>query len=150
MIRLFLVRDYLARKQEQPEADDRSLIADSVCRRFRAILLTTLTTVGGLTPLMFETSTQAQFLIPMAASICFGLAFATLLILFVMPAYLSVHHSVGIVMRKLFSPPVRGACAGRRLRRAFIVGLFFFLLTGGRDATGRDGCGRARLRRRSA
>ena len=105
---IVLVRDYLARKQEQPEADDRSLIADSVCRRFRAILLTTLTTVGGLTPLMFETSTQAQFLIPMAASICFGLAFATLLILFVMPAYLSVHHSMGIVMRKLFSPPVRG------------------------------------------
>ena len=105
---IVLVRDYLARKQEQPEADDRSLIADSVCRRFRAILLTTLTTVGGLTPLMFETSTQAQFLIPMAASICFGLAFATLLILFVMPAYLSVHHSMGGVMRKLFSPPVRG------------------------------------------
>ena len=91
---IVLVRDYLVRREEQPEADNNTLIADACCRRLRAILLTSLTTIGGLTPLMFETSTQAQFLIPMAISICFGLAFATLLILFVMPSYLSVHHSL--------------------------------------------------------
>ena len=59
------------------------------CLRLRAILLTSLTTIAGLTPLLFETSLQAQFLVPMATSIAFGLAYATLLILFVIPAILS-------------------------------------------------------------
>jgi len=52
-------------------------------------LLTSLTTIAGLTPLLFETSLQAQFLIPMAVSISFGLGFATLLVLFVVPVLLS-------------------------------------------------------------
>ena len=59
---------------------------DAACLRLRAVLLTSLTTIGGLTPLMFETSLQAQFLIPMAVSISFGLAFATLLVLLALPA----------------------------------------------------------------
>lgn len=54
--------------------------------RLRAILLTTLTTVAGLTPLMFETSFQAKFLIPMAVTLTFGLMFATLLTLLIVPA----------------------------------------------------------------
>ena len=62
--------------------------------RLRAVLLTSLTTIGGLLPLLFETSLQAQFLIPMAVSISFGLAGATALVLFVVPALLSVHESV--------------------------------------------------------
>ena len=53
--------------------------------RLRAILLTTLTTVAGLTPLMFETSFQAKFLIPMAVTLTFGLAFATGLTLVIVP-----------------------------------------------------------------
>lgn len=57
--------------------------------RFRAVILTSLTTIAGLLPLLFERSLQAQFLIPMAASIAFGLAYATLLILFFVPAVLS-------------------------------------------------------------
>ena len=91
---IVLVRDYLARRENNPAVAADVLIVDSTCRRLRAILLTSLTTVCGLIPLMFETSTQAQFLIPMAISICFGLAFATLLILFIMPAFLSVHESL--------------------------------------------------------
>ena len=55
-------------------------------RRFRPILLTTLTTFGGLTPMIFETSRQARFLIPMAVSICFGLLIATVLTLLYVPA----------------------------------------------------------------
>ncbi|NUM37034.1 MAG: efflux RND transporter permease subunit [Candidatus Brocadiae bacterium] len=55
-------------------------------KRFRAILLTTLTTIVGITPLMFERSLQAQFLIPMAISLAFGLLFSTLLTLFMVPA----------------------------------------------------------------
>lgn len=54
--------------------------------RLRAILLTTLTTVSGLTPLMFETDLQAKFLIPMAVTLTFGLIFATILTLIVVPA----------------------------------------------------------------
>lgn len=53
--------------------------------RLRAILLTTATTVAGLTPLMFETSFQAKFLIPMAVTLTFGLMFATALTLIIVP-----------------------------------------------------------------
>lgn len=54
-------------------------------RRFRPVLLTSLTTFAGLMPLLFEESTQAQFLIPMAVSLGFGILFATLITLFVVP-----------------------------------------------------------------
>jgi multidrug efflux pump subunit AcrB len=53
------------------------------------VLLTSLTTIAGLLPLLFETSLQAQFLIPMAVSISFGLAFGTFLVLLLVPALLS-------------------------------------------------------------
>jgi multidrug efflux pump subunit AcrB len=60
--------------------------------RFRAIMLTTLTTVAGLLPILLEKSFQAQFLVPMAISISFGLMGATLLVLVLVPAlYLLVH-----------------------------------------------------------
>jgi multidrug efflux pump subunit AcrB len=69
-------------------------LVEASCQRLRAVLLTSLTTIAGLTPLLFETSFQAQFLIPMATSIAFGLAFATLLVLLVVPSLLSIHESV--------------------------------------------------------
>ena len=65
-------------------------LLEATCQRLRAVLLTSLTTIGGLLPLLFETSLQAQFLIPMAASIAFGLAVGTLLILLVVPVLLSL------------------------------------------------------------
>ncbi len=65
-------------------------IVEACCQRFRAVILTSLTTIAGLSPLLFERSLQAQFLIPMAVSICFGLAVATLLILVVIPTLLSM------------------------------------------------------------
>ena len=55
--------------------------------RFRPILLTSLTTFAGLTPLILEKSTQAQFLIPMAVSLGFGILFATLLTLILVPVF---------------------------------------------------------------
>ena len=64
-------------------------IVEATCQRLRAVLLTSLTTIAGLTPLLFETSLQAQFLIPMAATISFGLGFATVLVLLIIPALLS-------------------------------------------------------------
>lgn len=57
--------------------------------RFRAIFLTSITTIAGLAPLIFETSRQAQFLIPMAISIAYGIGFATVLTLILMPIFLS-------------------------------------------------------------
>ena len=55
-------------------------------QRFRAIVLTSVTTVAGLSPILFEKSVQAQFLIPMAISISFGLMGATVLVLILVPA----------------------------------------------------------------
>ena len=57
--------------------------------RFRAIFLTSITTMAGLAPLIFEESRQAQFLIPMAISIAYGIGFATVLTLVVLPVFLS-------------------------------------------------------------
>ncbi|MCI4665545.1 MAG: efflux RND transporter permease subunit [Neomegalonema sp.] len=64
--------------------------------RFRAILLTSLTTVIGLLPLLFETSLQAQILIPLVISIAFGLMATTVLILFVVPAFFAVLDEFGL------------------------------------------------------
>lgn len=68
--------------------DVHSAIVEAACQRLRAVLLTSLTTIAGLIPILFETSLQAQFLIPMATSLVFGLAFGTVLILLVVPAIL--------------------------------------------------------------
>ena len=68
----------------------RDAIVDGSCDRLRAVILTSLTTIGGLTPLLFETDLQAQFLIPMAITLVFGLAFATLLVLFVVPCLMGI------------------------------------------------------------
>jgi len=55
-------------------------------RRFRPIMLTTLTTFGGLTPILLEASLQAQYLIPMAISLGFGIVFASAIILILVPS----------------------------------------------------------------
>ncbi|MBU2949081.1 efflux RND transporter permease subunit [Tamlana agarivorans] len=62
--------------------------------RFRAIFLTSLTTVAGLAPLLLEKSRQAQFLKPMAISISFGIAYATVLTLLVLPLFLSFSNDI--------------------------------------------------------
>lgn len=65
-------------------------IRKSVLVRFRAVFLTTITTVVGLLPLLFERSMQAQFLIPMAISISFGLMWAFILVLTLLPALMKI------------------------------------------------------------
>jgi len=54
-------------------------------RRFRPIILTTATTFGGLAPIIFETSLQAHYIIPMAIALGFGIVFATAIILLLVP-----------------------------------------------------------------
>jgi len=86
-------------------------VEEAACQRLRAVLLTSLTTIAGLTPLLFETSLQAQFLIPMATSIAFGLAFATLLILLFVPALLLLYEGVRerwIGGEKILEPVAQG------------------------------------------
>jgi multidrug efflux pump subunit AcrB len=80
--------------QREAGIETTQAIINAATQRLRAVLLTSLTTIAGLTPLLFETSMQAQFLIPMAVSISFGLMFATVLVLLVIPALLSVHESI--------------------------------------------------------
>jgi len=62
-------------------------ITEAGVRRFRPILLTTLTTFGGLAPMVFETSRQAQFITPMAVSLGFGILFTTFVCLLILPAF---------------------------------------------------------------
>ena len=69
--------------------------------RLRAVILTSLTTIGGLLPLLFETSRQAQFLIPMAVTLVFGLGAATILVLILVPAVLGVGGDIGRTFRNI-------------------------------------------------
>ena len=69
----------------------RTALLEAGRRRLRPILLTSLTTVAGLTPILMERSFQAQFLIPMAASLAFGLLASTFLVLFVVPTFYHVY-----------------------------------------------------------
>lgn len=66
-------------------------------KRFRAVAITSLTTIAGLLPLMFETSLQAQILVPIAISICFGLLASTTLVLLVIPAMYVVLSDLGLI-----------------------------------------------------
>jgi multidrug efflux pump subunit AcrB len=75
--------DYANRKRSDHNVFE--AIHEAGLRRFRPIILTTLTTFGGLTPIILETSRQAYYLIPMAISLGFGIVFATSIILLIVP-----------------------------------------------------------------
>jgi multidrug efflux pump subunit AcrB len=76
-------------------------VIDGACERFRAVILTSLTTISGLIPLLFENSTQAQFLKPMAITIVFGLLATTLLVLLLVPALILVQNDFFILSNKI-------------------------------------------------
>ena len=71
--------------------------------RFRPILLTSITTIAGLAPLIFEKQLQAQFLIPMAIAIAYGLVLATLLTLIFLPALLKIINNIRYTKEWLFT-----------------------------------------------
>ena len=77
-------------------------IRDGGEKRFRPILLTSLTTFAGLTPLLLEKSLQAQFLIPMAVSLAFGILFATGIILIFVPVGYYILEDVKALLRRIF------------------------------------------------
>lgn len=86
--------DYANRRRIEGE-DAYTAIRNSGVRRFRPILLTTVTTFGGLAPMIFETSRQARFMIPMAVSLGYGILFATAITLILVPCLYMVVEDVG-------------------------------------------------------
>ena len=100
-----LIMIEFANRKRHAGMSHRDAIYAAGIRRFRPIMLTTLTTFGGLAPMIFETSRQARFLIPMAISLGFGILFATLITLCLVPClYLMVddlQNSFGKVWRLL-------------------------------------------------
>jgi multidrug efflux pump subunit AcrB len=80
-------------------------VVNGTCDRLRAVILTSLTTIGGLAPLLFETSLQAQFLIPMAVTLVFGLMATTVLVLLLIPSLIAVQGDVGYRVRRRRSRP---------------------------------------------
>ncbi|MEQ6884735.1 efflux RND transporter permease subunit [Salicola sp. Rm-C-2C1-2] len=90
--------DYANRRRADRSAFE--AIYEAGLRRFRPILLTTMTTFGGLTPIILETSLQATYLIPMAVSLGFGIVFATALILFLVPCFYLVLEDLMSAIRR--------------------------------------------------
>jgi multidrug efflux pump subunit AcrB len=91
--------DY-ANRQRLEGASATAAISAAGTRRFRPIILTTLTTFGGLAPMIFETSRQARFLIPMALSLGFGILFATVITLILVPSlYLLIEDFFRLIRR---------------------------------------------------
>ena len=93
---IILVARFEERLSEGEDLDAAAINAS--CDRLRAVLLTSMTTIGGLLPLMFETSLQAQFLLPMAITIVFGLATATALVLVLVPALVMIGDVIGRII----------------------------------------------------
>jgi multidrug efflux pump subunit AcrB len=85
--------DFANRRREEGKSSY-DAIYDAGIQRFRPIVLTTLTTFGGLAPMIFETSRQARFLIPMAISLGFGILFAAFITLLLVPALYQINEDL--------------------------------------------------------
>jgi multidrug efflux pump subunit AcrB len=92
------VNDFLAEGKGFYEA-----LRLGAARRFRAIILTTVTTVGGLTPLILEPDMQAQFLVPMAIALSGGVAFSTLLTLILVPCMMAALNDCRLLAHYLYT-----------------------------------------------
>lgn len=104
--------------------------------RFRAIFLTTATTVLGLAPIIADKSTQAQFLIPMAISVSYGLLAATLVILILLPALLMISNRIKVYSLLLWdgekpAPRTVEAAVAGRISRPLIYAIGGLLMMGG-------------------
>ena len=96
-----VIVDYInQRRRDGLTLKEAALAAGS--RRFRPILLTSVTTFVGLMPLLMDNSLQAQFLIPMAISLGFGVLFATVITLYLIPCALLSAEDLGVGMRKVW------------------------------------------------
>ncbi len=111
-------------------ARDRGLIPsiiDATCDRLRPVLLTTLTTVLGLTPLMFENSTQAAFLKPTVITLVYGLGFGMFIVLLLVPSVLAIGHDMNrqiISLRRALSKPAGGVALVPWIAALALLGWF--------------------------
>ncbi len=93
----------MSNKKRKEGLDNFNAIVTAASLRFRPIILTTLTTFLGLAPMMFETSLQARFLIPMAVSLGYGIVFATFLTLILIPSLYMINEDI----KRVFSFKVK-------------------------------------------
>ena len=91
--------DYSNKQQRNGFSPLESIRIASI-RRFRPIMLTTITTFGGLAPMIFETSRQARFMIPMAISIGYGIVFATMITLIIVPSLYLIIEDIRSFLRR--------------------------------------------------
>ncbi len=89
-----LVLVYAANRMHREGDDAHTAVTRAGGLRFRAIILTSLTTFAGLTPMLLEKSVQAQFLIPMAVSLGFGVLFSTVITLLLIPCGYMIHKDI--------------------------------------------------------
>ena len=94
--------DFFNQKRTEGMSIHDSVMTSGI-QRFRPIILTTLTTFGGLMPMIFETSRQARFLIPMAISLGFGILFATGITLLLIPSLLMILEDIGRIRDRFFA-----------------------------------------------
>ncbi len=115
-------------------------IIDAASDRFRPVLLTTLTTVLGLAPLLFETSQQAQFLRPTVVTLVYGLAFGMVLVLLLVPALLAIGQDFqrqGAALRRALKVPSRAKGMGGTITGvALVLGALFAATLGVTAVTG--------------
>ncbi len=118
----------------------RQAIVSATCDRLRPVILTTATTVLGLAPLLYESSSQAQFLKPTVITLCYGLGFGMVLVLLVVPALVAIqgdaHRALGAARRALGrrAGPVRTIFGAAALAMAALFGATFGPLILGRAA----------------
>ncbi|KAA3620678.1 MAG: AcrB/AcrD/AcrF family protein, partial [Proteobacteria bacterium] len=102
-----------ANRKRREGLDALNAIVAAGTRRFRPILLTTMTTFGGLAPMIFETSVQAKIMIPMAISLGYGILFATAISLLLVPSlYLILDDLAALLSRPAIPQGGHRASAG--------------------------------------
>ncbi|WP_372761238.1 efflux RND transporter permease subunit [Pseudoalteromonas sp.] len=96
-----VMTDYVNQVRREGVAIKEAVI-EAGCARFRAILLTSITTFAGVLPIMFETSLQARFVIPMAVALGFAVMFATLITLILVPCLYIILTDIGALLKRPF------------------------------------------------
>jgi multidrug efflux pump subunit AcrB len=102
-----------ANRKERAGMSRREAVHQAGIHRFRPIILTTLTTFGGLSPMIFETSRQARFLIPMAVSLGYGILFATVITLILVPSLYLIVEDIQQLIRTRLAPDIKFRQEGR-------------------------------------
>ena len=99
-----VLMDFINARQETHSTIFEALV-EAGQKRLRPVLLTSITTIAGLLPILTETSLQAQLVIPMATSLCFGLLLATFLVLYLIPIFYLIYNGLCRLLFSSGAPP---------------------------------------------